>query len=91
MLRPRQTGDELRLPWRPGKSVKKLLIEAKIPRWERELIPVLADGRGVLAVAGFGPQRDRLAKPGQPAVEVRLSPRETMETAMLRMQERTGR
>ena len=86
MVRPRQTGDTLRLPWRPGKSVKKLMIEAKLPVWMRARIPVLADNRGVLAVAGFGPHRDRLAQPGQPALEVEFLPQETMETAMLRMQ-----
>ncbi|WP_302496243.1 tRNA lysidine(34) synthetase TilS, partial [uncultured Flavonifractor sp.] len=52
------------------KTVKKLLIDAKVPRRERERIPVLADGRGVAAVAGFGPDQSRLALPGQPAYEV---------------------
>ena len=71
MLRPRQTGDEIALPRRGGtKTVKKLLIDAKVPRRERERIPVLADGRGVAAVAGFGPDQSRLALPGQPAYEV---------------------
>jgi len=87
VVRSRQTGDVLRPPWRPGKSVKKLMIEAKLPVWTRELIPVLADGQGVLAAAEFGPHRDRLAQPGQPAFEVNFLQQETMETAMLRMQQ----
>ncbi len=70
VLRPRQTGDELALPGRDTKSLKKWMIDEKIPRRDRERIPVLADERGVLAVAGLGPHRDRAAKPGQPAWEL---------------------
>lgn len=54
-VRSRQTGDEITLPGRPRRSLKKLFIDQKIPRRERERVPVLADGDGVLAVAGFGP------------------------------------
>ena len=54
VVRSRQSGDGLTLPGRPGRSLKKLFIDAKIPRWERERVPVLADGDGVIAVAGFG-------------------------------------
>lgn len=54
-VRPRQAGDEIVLPGRPRRSLKKLFIDQKVPRLERERIPVLADGDGVLAVAGFGP------------------------------------
>ena len=71
MLRPRQTGDEISLPRRGGtKTVKKLFIDEKVPRRERERIPVLADSRGVAAVAGFGPEQSRLAQPGQSAYEL---------------------
>lgn len=55
VVRPRQVGDELTLPGRPRRSLKKLFIDQKIPRRSRERIPVLADGDGVIAVAGFGP------------------------------------
>ena len=73
LLRPRQTGDEIALPRRGGtKSLKKLFIDEKIPRRERERIPVLADDRGVAAVAGFGPDQSRAARPGQPAYEIRF-------------------
>ena len=68
VLRPRQTGDEIALPRRGGtKTVKKLFIDEKMPRRDRERVPVLADGAGVLAVAGFGAGQSRLAQPGQPA------------------------
>lgn len=53
-VRPRRSGDEIVLPGRPRRSLKKLFIDKKVPRWERERIPVLADGDGILAVAGLG-------------------------------------
>ena len=52
--RSRQQGDEVTLSKRGSKTVKKLFIDEKIPRREREHIPIIADGDGVLAVAGFG-------------------------------------
>lgn len=55
VVRPRQTGDEITLPGRPRRSLKKLFIDQKVPRPERDAIPILADGDGVLAVAGLGP------------------------------------
>ena len=70
VLRPRKTGDELALPGRDTKTLKKWMIDEKIPRRDRDRIPVLADERGVLAAAGLGPHRERMAKPGQPAWEV---------------------
>ena len=48
------------------------MIDAKVPRRERERIPVLADGAGVLALAGFGPEESRLARPGEAAYELTL-------------------
>lgn len=54
VARSRRLGDELTLPRRGTKTIKKLFIDEKIPRRERERIPVVADEGGVLAVAGFG-------------------------------------
>lgn len=76
VLRPRQTGDRISLPRRNTKTIKKLFIDEHIPRWERERIPVLADRRGVAAVAGFGPDRSRQAKPGEDAYELLFWKRE---------------
>jgi len=75
-LRARQTGDELALCGRRRKSLKKLMIEEKIPRRDRERIPVLADGKGVLFVTGFGADRSRLALPGDRAYEITLTQKE---------------
>ena len=52
--RPRKVGDELTLRGRGNKTIKKLFIDEKIPRRDREHIPVVADSHGVLALAGFG-------------------------------------
>ena len=60
-LRSRRSGDELRLPG-GTKSLKKLMIDRKIPAARRDRIPVLADEKGVLAVGGIGVNMDRAAK-----------------------------
>lgn len=52
-LRARKTGDRLHLPG-GTKSLKKLLIDRKIPASQRDALPVLAMGEQVLAVAGVG-------------------------------------
>ena len=72
VLRPRRTGDQIALPGRGTKTVKKLFIDEKVPRRQRERVPVLADGAGVIAVAGFGPDKSRLARPGAPAWELMI-------------------
>ena len=70
VLRPRQTGDRLSLPGRGEKTVKKLLIDGRVPRRVRERVPILADEAGVVWLGGFGPHQDRLAAPGAEALEI---------------------
>lgn len=53
VVRPRQTGDAITLPNGHIRSLKKLFIDRKVPRPERDLIPIAADGDGVIAVAGL--------------------------------------
>jgi len=54
-VRPRQRGDSIRLQGRSGtKTIKKLMIEAKIPAKERETWPIFADEAGVIAVYKLG-------------------------------------
>lgn len=67
-LRPRRTGDEIRLSG-GTKSLKKLFIDRKIPASRRSLVPVLADDKGVLAVGGIGVNQNRVPS-GLPAVQV---------------------
>ena len=52
-VRPRQTGDAVKLPNGHTRSLKKLFIDRKVPRLERDSVPVAGDGDGVIAVAGL--------------------------------------
>jgi tRNA(Ile)-lysidine synthase len=52
-VRSRLPGDAIKTPG-GTKSLKKLLIDRKIPAIQRDLIPVLSDNNGVAAVLGFG-------------------------------------
>ena len=47
------------------KKLKDLFAEARIPPSRRALIPVLRDGRGVLAAAGFGQDERTLPSGGR--------------------------
>lgn len=69
-IRSRLSGDSMRLPG-GTKSLKKIFIDRKIPAADRESIPVIADDRGVVAVYGIGPNRDRLAS-SLPGVQIRF-------------------
>lgn len=80
VLRPRAQGDEITLPRRSTKTVKKLFIDEKVPRYIRERIPVLARGGELLAVAGLGAQEKYLARPDRAGYELLFTPmKERME------------
>lgn len=72
-IRPRKTGDRL---WLPGghRSLKRLMIDRKIPAESRDRIPVLTSGPDVLAVSGLGVSRPWLPVPGKPVLAVRFLP-----------------
>lgn len=72
-LRPRQSGDSIRLPG-GTKSLKKLFIDRKIPAAQRPQIPVLCDEAGILGVYSIGVHADRSAK-SLPAVTIRFKKR----------------
>ncbi len=86
-VRPRRSGDALR-PAGAGmaKNLKKWLIERRLPRHLRELLPVLAcapptDGafpdsgpEALAAAGGLGVAEDFVAVPGGEALEIRFSP-----------------
>lgn len=61
-MRPRKSGDKIRLNGRPQKSLKKLFCEMKIPADTREKIPVIADDDGVVSVLGIGCDQRVLAE-----------------------------
>ena len=70
LIRPRREGDRITLGDRPAKTVKKLMIEGRVPARRRGLVPVLdAEGRPA-AVGGFGPEKEWLAAPGAPALHI---------------------
>ncbi len=66
-VRPRKTGDSLKLPG-GTKSVKKLMIDKKIPAVYRDSLPVIVSGDEVLAVYGLGQSVDSLPAKGESAV-----------------------
>lgn len=60
LVRGRVAGDTIRLN-AGTKPLKKLFIDKKIPASMRDRIPVIADDRGVLGIAGIGANLDRLS------------------------------
>lgn len=71
LIRSRREGDRLRLGARPEKTIKKLMIDERVPRHLRHRIPVL-EGDGVAAAGGFGPHREALALPGEPCLHITM-------------------
>jgi len=74
VVRARQTGDRLMRPKRRGKSVKKLLIDEKIPLSIRDMLPVLAVSDHVAAVAGLGVDAAFLPAVGARAWHITIVP-----------------
>jgi tRNA(Ile)-lysidine synthase len=79
LVRARRPGDRLR-PFGSGESrrLKPLLIDARVPRWERDRVPIVVDGRGDIAwVAGIrrGAQAPLTAST-RSVVELVLEPQE---------------
>lgn len=72
VIRSRKPGDGLRLGKRPWKSLKKLMIEERVPREERPAVPVLALEGGAAAVGGLGPDWDALAAPGKRCLHITM-------------------
>ncbi len=70
-LRPRQSGDRIRLPG-GSKLLKKIFIDRKIPAAQRSGLPVLADEAGILGVYSIGVNLDRAAE-NLPAVTIRFA------------------
>jgi len=76
LIRPRREGDRITLGQRPEKTVKKLMIEGRVPACRRELVPVLAAGERVAALGGFGPEKVCLGSPGEAALHIILKAEE---------------
>ena len=70
-VRPRAGGDMIKLPG-GTKSLKKLFIERRVPRRMREMIPVIADERGALAVYGVAQGLRATPEPGDRVLEIKF-------------------
>lgn len=73
VIRPRREGDEVRLGRRPSKTVKKLMIEEKIPAHRRDRVPVIDRGGAAAALGGFGPDAEYLAQEGRQSLHIILT------------------
>ncbi len=67
-VRPRRVGDQMSVSGGHNTTLKKLLIDRKIPRAQRERIPVITDGQNILAVPGIGINRRFAPQEGEPAL-----------------------
>ena len=65
----------MRLPG-GSRSLKRLMIDRKIPAALRSAVPVLAVGTEIAAVALIGADLRYLAKPGELAVEITIEKEE---------------
>ena len=70
-IRPRQAHDVIHTAG-GTKTLKKLLIDRKVPAAQRALVPVAADASGVLGVYGIGVDLGRAAAPGERAVIITI-------------------
>lgn len=70
--RPRAVGDMLTLQNGHTKTLKKLFIDRKLPKAERDRLPVIATGTQVLAVAGLGINHRYAATASEPALLIRI-------------------
>jgi tRNA(Ile)-lysidine synthetase-like protein len=76
VVRARQPGDRLLPLGGVGhRAVRRLLMEAKVPCWERAGYPVLVRGSEVLWVPGVCRSAQAAPAPGAPALRVEVRPR----------------
>lgn len=71
-VRPRQSGDLLSVDGGHRRSLKKLFIDRRIPRPERDRTPVFTDGKTILAVAGLGVAPQYRPREGEAALLIQI-------------------
>lgn len=76
LLRPRRPGDAMTLPNGRRVTLKKLFIDRKIPRAERDRLPVLESGGVLLAVAGIGTDPSCVPAAGEAALIIQIEKEE---------------
>lgn len=74
VVRPRRTGDRLARPGRTGRTLKKILIDEKMPRHMRAMVPVLDCCGRVAGVAGLGPDETFVPRIGEECWHIRCIP-----------------
>ena len=72
LIRSRREGDAIKLGSRPEKTVKKLMVEQKVPAPLRTAVPVLERKGAVAAVGGLGPDQRALATPGTACLHITI-------------------
>ena len=71
IVRPRRKGDSIKLFGRnETKTLKKLFIERRVSVRKREMIPIIADDSGVLAIYGLGVGERAIPELGDSAVQI---------------------
>jgi len=73
-VRSRKSGDSVKFPGRPEKTLKKLFIDDKIPSAKRSLIPIVSFGEEVLWVFGYGSDERFRPKVGEKALYLNFKP-----------------
>ena len=73
-VRLRQGGEEIRLPGRPTKSLKKLFQESQVPPWLRERTPLLFSEQTLVCVPGLGIAEGFAASPGEKGIQIEWEP-----------------
>lgn len=71
VIRPRRTGDQMQLS-AGHRSLKRLMIDRKIPAKQRDQLPVLTNGADVMAVYHLGTDVRWAAQPGDRALLVKI-------------------
>lgn len=76
IVRPRRVGDTLTLPDGHHRSLKKLLIDRKLPRAERDCLPVIESDGTLLGVSDIGVNFSHVALAGSPALIIHIEKEE---------------
>lgn len=75
IVRSRLPGDRVRGVAMPGtRKLQDILVDRKVPRTERDRVPVVCDAAGVVWVVGHAIDQRAAAVPGDAAVVVRCAP-----------------
>lgn len=73
-VRSRKTGDRIKLPKRPEKTLKKLFIDDKVPAELRDKTPVVTFGDEVVWVSGYGSAENFRPEIGSKAICLEFEP-----------------